>query len=108
MAKKKIKVVCYCRVSTSSKEQYNSFENQKDFYSQPVLSDVPKPKEEFKSSHLVDENSKYCQTCGAKIDGDSKFCTNCGAKLEDMITCPKCGASVSGEDKFCTNCGNKL
>ncbi len=83
-------------------------QNQKDFYSQPVLSDVPKPKEEFKSSHLVDENSKYCQTCGAKIDGDSKFCTNCGAKLEDMITCPKCGASVSGEDKFCTNCGNKL
>lgn len=32
MAKKKIKVVCYCRVSTSSKEQYNSFENQKEFF----------------------------------------------------------------------------
>lgn len=32
MAKKKIKVVCYCRVSTSSKEQLNSFENQKEFF----------------------------------------------------------------------------
>lgn len=29
---KKIKTVCYCRVSTSSKEQFNSFENQKDFF----------------------------------------------------------------------------
>ena len=32
MAKKKIKCVCYCRVSTSSKEQFNSFENQKEFF----------------------------------------------------------------------------
>lgn len=28
----KKKVVCYCRVSTGSKEQYNSFENQKQFF----------------------------------------------------------------------------
>ena len=32
MAKKKIKTVCYCRVYTSSKEQFNSFENQKEFF----------------------------------------------------------------------------
>lgn len=31
MAKKK-KVVCYCRVSTKSKNQENSFENQKEFF----------------------------------------------------------------------------
>lgn len=31
MGKKK-KVVCYCRVSTNSKDQANSFENQKDFF----------------------------------------------------------------------------
>lgn len=29
---KKIKAVCYCRVSTGSKEQANSFENQKEFF----------------------------------------------------------------------------
>lgn len=29
---RKIKCVCYCRVSTSSKEQLNSFENQKEFF----------------------------------------------------------------------------
>lgn len=32
MSKAKIKCVCYCRVSTGSKEQYNSFENQKEFF----------------------------------------------------------------------------
>lgn len=32
MAKKKIKVVCYCRVSTASNEQASSFENQKEFF----------------------------------------------------------------------------
>ena len=89
-------------------ELISEIQNQKDFYSQPVLSDVPKPKEEFKSSHLVDDNSKYCQSCGAKIDGDSKFCTNCGAKIEDNRLCPKCGTPISSGDKFCTNCGNKL
>ena len=32
MAKEKIKAVCYCRVSTKSKEQEDSFENQKQFF----------------------------------------------------------------------------
>ena len=32
MSKKKRKIVCYCRVSTGSKEQFNSFENQKEFF----------------------------------------------------------------------------
>lgn len=89
-------------------ELISEIENQKDFYSQPVLSDVPQPKDEFKNSHLVDGNGKYCQSCGAKIEEDSKFCTNCGAEIEDEMACPNCGAPISSEDKFCTNCGNKL
>lgn len=89
-------------------ELISEIENQKDFYSQPVLSDVPKPKDEFKNSHLVEGNGKYCQSCGAKIEEDSKFCTNCGAEVEDEMACPNCGAPISSEDKFCTNCGNKL
>ena len=32
MSKAKIKCVAYCRVSTGSKEQFNSFENQKEFF----------------------------------------------------------------------------
>ena len=81
-------------------------ENEKDFYSEPVVGDVPKPKDEFKSAHK--DNSIYCQSCGSRIDEDSKFCTNCGARVEGDLRCPKCGASVLDDDKFCTNCGNKL
>ena len=89
-------------------ELISEIENQKDFYSQPILSDVPKPKEEFKTTHLENENVKYCQSCGARVEADSKFCTNCGAKIVDELKCSNCGAPVSSEDKFCTNCGNKL
>lgn len=89
-------------------ELISEIENQKDFYSQPILGDVPKPKEEFKSSHMENEDVKYCQNCGAKVEGDSKFCTNCGAKFDEEPSCPNCGAPISIDDKFCTNCGNKL
>ena len=89
-------------------ELIHEIENQKDFHSSPVLSDVPKPKEEFETSHLNGMNSKYCQSCGARMESDAKFCTNCGAKFDVELKCPKCGASVAEGDKFCTNCGYKL
>lgn len=82
-------------------------ENQKDFYSQPVLSTKVTPKDEFRDSHL-DDNVKYCQNCGAAVEDDSKFCTSCGAKFDEEMKCPKCGALVESGDSFCTNCGNKL
>ena len=41
MSKAKIKCVAYCRVSTGSKEQFNSFENQKEFFEQ-YIKDHPK------------------------------------------------------------------
>ena len=83
-------------------------ENEKDFYSSPVLADMPKPKKEFESSHLVSDNLKYCQSCGAKSDSDAKFCTSCGAKFEEELKCSNCGAPIELGDKFCTNCGNKI
>lgn len=83
-------------------------ENEKDFYSTPVLGDTPTPKEEFKSSHRNAGGGKLCPNCGADVEADSKFCTNCGAKFEKELKCPKCGYAVSSGDKFCTNCGNKL
>lgn len=90
-------------------ELIHEIENQKDFYSAPVLSDVPTPKEEFKSSHLVGENIvKYCQNCGNREDINAHFCTNCGSKFDDELKCPNCGASIDEGDRFCTNCGNKL
>ena len=83
-------------------------ENQKDFYSSPVLSDVPTPKDEFMQSNFSGDNKKYCQYCGAVADSNDRFCTNCGAKFEIDWRCPNCGVSVATEDSFCTNCGHKL
>ena len=83
-------------------------ENQKDFYSAPVLGDVPNPKNEFKDSHLGSGNKMYCQICGAVADIGDKFCTNCGARFEYELKCGNCGAPINAEDSFCTNCGNKI
>ena len=90
-------------------ELIHEIENEKDFYSTPVLSDVPSPKDEFKSSHMVSQKSdKYCQNCGAGADIDAKFCTNCGAKFDVELNCVNCGAAIGLDDKFCTNCGHKI
>lgn len=89
-------------------ELIHEIENQKDFYSSPVLGDVPKPKEGFESSHVEDEGGIHCPSCGAKIEEDAKFCTNCGAKIENDFKCPNCGDLISAGDKFCTNCGFQL
>ena len=83
-------------------------ENQKDFYSMPVLSDVSTPKEEVKSSQLVSDDKKYCQNCGAVADVNDMFCTNCGAHFEVELKCSNCGAPISADDSFCMNCGNKI
>lgn len=56
-------------------------ENQKDFYSSPVISGNSKPKEEVKDTRLKDDNAIYCPNCGYACESDSKFCTNCGSKL---------------------------
>ena len=92
----------------SMNELIYEIENQTDFYSQPVLSSTPKPKDEFRNSHLVDDKIKYCQECGAQAALEDKFCTNCGAKFADELKCCKCGSLVNDGDLFCTVCGNKL
>jgi hypothetical protein len=81
-------------------------ENDKDFYSAPVLSDSPSS---ANASKVTGENvAKYCQNCGAAADIGAKFCISCGAKFEDELRCPKCGTLIGEWDLFCTNCGNKL
>lgn len=89
-------------------ELIHEIENQKDFYSSPVLDTTPTPKEEFMDSHKPNINVKYCQNCGAQAEAGDKFCTSCGAKFEVELKCPNCGASIDRADLFCTNCGNKL
>ena len=82
--------------------------NQKDFYSQPVLSETPTPKEHFKTPLIEDSNQRFCTNCGSVVSGDSKFCTNCGFELEDELKCPNCGYGYGNGDKFCIQCGHKL
>ena len=89
-------------------ELIHEIENQKDFYSSPVLGDVPKPKQEFEKSHLVGEGKKYCQKCGAVGDAGDKFCTSCGAQFDVELRCPNCGASIGEGDSFCMMCGSKI
>ena len=95
------------RIATMN-ELILEIENQKDFYTQPVLGETPVPKDEFMNTHLDNDNVKYCQNCGVASDLDAKFCTNCGSKFDVELKCPDCGALVESGDIFCTNCGKKL
>ena len=65
----------------SMNELIYEIENQKDFYSSPVLGKNATPKGESKSSNAATGDKMKCPNCGAEIDADSKFCTNCGSKL---------------------------
>jgi len=69
----------------------------------------------------VDENAKFCSSCGnkmkiektscikcgAKIDEGTKFCPECGANQLEKISCSKCGAELKPGTKFCPECGTK-
>ena len=44
------------------------------------------------NGHEVNDNQKYCPTCGAEIINGNKFCT-------------KCGNERKGAEKFCPKCG---
>ena len=83
-------------------------ENQKDFYSKPVLDETPTPKDQFKNTHEIGDDIQYCQNCGAQAHVGDKFCSNCGFPFEVEYKCPKCGFSYDEGDSFCMNCGNKL
>ncbi len=89
-------------------ELISEIENQKDFYSSPVLGDKPKPKQEFEKAHLIADEERHCHNCGAVVGADDNFCTNCGTHFDAELKCPKCGADISEGDSFCMNCGTKL
>jgi RNA polymerase subunit RPABC4/transcription elongation factor Spt4 len=58
-----------------------------------------------------------CPECGAEIQEEAKFCPSCGTKIEyseEKITegqkrlCPNCGAELSRDDLFCGSCGTRI
>lgn len=70
---------------------------------------------------IVDENAKFCPSCGnkmkvektdcikcgAKIDEGTKFCPECGANQLEKIKCSNCGTDLKPGTKFCPECGTK-
>lgn len=65
----------------------------------------------------MENSTKICSKCNAKIQAGSKFCMECGTPVGDTpevevpktgIKCPKCNTPLSEEDKFCTECGTKM
>ena len=44
------------------------------------------------NGHEVNDNVKYCPTCGAEIKSENKYCA-------------KCGSERKGTEKFCSQCG---
>lgn len=68
---------------------------------------------------FVEENSIFCQYCGAKIiqekicpvcgnqcEKTSKFCSQCGTQLVNQ-TCSNCGTPLTDNAKFCAKCGRR-
>ncbi len=51
-----------------------------------------------------------CPQCGAKVEEGTKFCGLCGAKICSAVPgkCPSCGAQNDPKMKFCGQCGTKL
>lgn len=47
-----------------------------------------------------------CLICGELVDENQKFCPSCGFCYEREKICSKCGSELSPTQKFCGNCGN--
>ncbi|WP_299521758.1 M48 family metallopeptidase [uncultured Methanobrevibacter sp.] len=105
-------------------EMLFEIENQRDFYSQPVLSDAsgqssgilekiptfgtPTATASGMTASKPTYSSNTCSNCGTIVRPDDIFCINCGNKLKLGLKCDKCGNPVKEDDAFCTNCGHKL
>jgi membrane protease subunit (stomatin/prohibitin family) len=89
--------------------------------SQPQQPSEKKTKKCPKCQADVDENARFCPSCGfdfssiglmkcpycgKDIPKNSKFCPECGRSL--VTKCPKCGTEIPAGAKFCPNCGEKV
>lgn len=71
--------------------------------------------QEIQVSNLQ-EATKECPKCHARIPQTQRFCGNCGfdtekkpeAKKEISLTCSSCGGTITKKTKFCPECGRKI
>jgi len=76
---------------------------------------IPAPDEESKfcnrcGAAIVDEPEPQfpiCGTCGAMVaDPEAQFCDKCGGPVKKAMACPTCGnPAIDEHSKFCTRCG---
>lgn len=50
-----------------------------------------------------------CHNCGSIVEDDDKFCASCGApQIKQPKECVICGAEIKAGASFCTNCGTPV
>ncbi|MCT7481995.1 zinc ribbon domain-containing protein [Aliarcobacter cryaerophilus] len=80
--------------------------------------DIEKTKEKtYVKSEVKQEEIKVetkdklysCLNCSASLDENSKFCNSCGTEVKkELLACKKCNASLDENAKFCNSCGEKV
>ncbi|MBO7719593.1 MAG: M48 family metalloprotease [Methanosphaera sp.] len=110
--------------------------NRPDFFSQPLLPETPKAKDEYKTSGMGGNNPGYdgfsaqdsgyqynqadsnvsvhrfqvqynCPGCNNPIVVGDDFCNSCGLNLK-QLHCQNCGNHIFLTDNYCMHCGKKL
>ena len=80
------------------------------------IADVIEP---YETKKLVDEiiqgdygsastGTFECSECGEQVEDNVKFCPSCGANFEEDNECSKCHHINKEGAKFCSECGGKL
>lgn len=118
------------------RESLIEMQNNPNFFSQPLLPETPKAKDEYKNRAIERNIQNYnksqqldydnasgqagdnvtthtfqtqlnCPNCNSVVVLGDAFCNGCGLNLNNLH-CPNCGGSIQLTDRYCMHCGKKL
>lgn len=90
---------------------YAKSEVDEELVKASIDEDADKTKEETggEDGTGISGGAGVCPNCGAALDDDSKFCNTCGTRISgEESLCPECGAELDGDSNFCNNCGEQI